>query len=478
MDAILSFLQNVRWQDFFDIVLNSYILFRLYVLFRGTNVFRVLIGIAFLWFFQRVAVYLGLIVTSWVMQGIIAVAALIIIVVFRNEIRSVLQAKNLRALLWGIPQRGGETPVDIIVESVYDLARKHTGALIVLPGREDLKDLIHSGVAWEGVVSQEMIKSIFWPDNPVHDGAAIIEGDRVVEVGAILPISYRQDLPSHYGTRHRAAVGLTENTDALVVVVSEERGQITVAKGSKMRGIRSKETLTQMISEHVGVATRQWGYRRREQLELAAAAVVSILFIAGVWISFTQGMDTLVDFDVPVEYMNRDPSMEIVQASVNRVELHLGGSGSLIRSMRPDQVKVRLDLSQATIGTNTFTLTNEDIGLPPGVRLRGVEPRVVEVTLDKTIEKELPVQVDWTGKLPSQLMLTRAEVEPEKIKVVGGQQILKEIDTIYTENVLLDKIEQSGEITVPVVLNPASLKVAPGSTDEVKITYRVETRKG
>lgn len=478
MDAIIGFLKNVRWQDFFDIVLNSYILFRLYVLFRGTNVFRVLIGIAFLWFFQRVAVYLGLIVTSWVMQGIIAVAALIIIVVFRNEIRSVLQAKNLRAILWGIPQRGGETPVDMVVESLYDLARTHTGALIVFPGKEDLKELTHSGVAWEGLVSKEMIKSIFWPDNPVHDGAAIIDGDRVAEVGTILPISYRQDLPSHYGTRHRAAAGLAENTDALVIVVSEERGQITVAKGFKMRVIRSKEALAQMISEHVGVATRQWGYKRREQLELAAAAMVSIFFIAGVWVSFTQGMDTLIDFDVPVEYVNRDPSMEIVRASVNRVELHLGGSGALMRSMRPDQVKVRLDLGKATVGSNTFTLTNENIGLPPGVRLRGVEPRIIDVTLDKTIKKELPVQVDWAGKLLSHLMLTQAVLEPGKIEVIGGKQVLDGIDAIYTEKVPLDSIEQSGEMTVPLVLNPASLKVAPGSTNKVKVTYEVKERPG
>ncbi len=94
MNELLPFFSNIRWQDIVDITLNSYIVFRLYILFRGTNVFRVLIGIALLWFFQRIAVSLGLIVTSWAIQGITAVAALIIIVVFRNEIRSVLQAST------------------------------------------------------------------------------------------------------------------------------------------------------------------------------------------------------------------------------------------------------------------------------------------------------------------------------------------------------------------------------------------------
>ncbi|MFH0974519.1 MAG: DisA protein, partial [Spirochaetota bacterium] len=101
MNNFLSFFSNIRWQDIVDISLNSYILFRFYILFQGTNAFRVLIGIAFLWFFQRLAFSLGLIITSWAIQGITAVAALIIIVVFRNEIRSVLQAKNFKTILWG-----------------------------------------------------------------------------------------------------------------------------------------------------------------------------------------------------------------------------------------------------------------------------------------------------------------------------------------------------------------------------------------
>ena len=111
MTEILPFISNIRWQDVFDITLNSYILFRLYILFRGTNVFRVLIGIALLWFIQRIAVFLGLIVTSWALQGITAVAALIIIVVFRNEIRSVLQARNIKAILWGFSDKTVDTPV-------------------------------------------------------------------------------------------------------------------------------------------------------------------------------------------------------------------------------------------------------------------------------------------------------------------------------------------------------------------------------
>ena len=154
MQKILAFIFSIRWQDIIDIAFNSYILFRLYALFRGTDAFRVLIGIAFLWVLHRIALSMGLILTSWMIEGIIAVAALIVIVVFRNEIRSVFRARNIWAILWGLPHKQAKTPVEVIVESVYDLAQRRIGALVVLPGREDLEEVVQKGVPWDGKFPQ------------------------------------------------------------------------------------------------------------------------------------------------------------------------------------------------------------------------------------------------------------------------------------------------------------------------------------
>ncbi len=476
MTDFLTFFSGIRWQDVVDITLNSYILFRLYVLFRGTNVFRVIMGIALLWFFQRIAVSLSLIVTSWAIQGITAVAAFIIIVVFRNEIRSVLQARKLKAILWGSSHKKASTPIESIVEAVFSLARRHSGALIVLPGKEDLSEVVQRGIRWRGWLSKEMIVSIFWPDNPVHDGAAIIQGDQVMEVGVILPLSQRQDLPSHYGTRHRAAAGLAENTDALVILVSEESGNVVVAKDSRLRVIHGKKQLERQLQEHVGVTAPPSGYTTKTRLQLGIAALVSVLFITGVWFSFTWGLYTLITLEVPIEYMNRDPGTEILETSVNAVRLDLSGSGALIKSVRPEQVHVRLDLSKAVAGENAFKIAPENVSLPPGVLLRTVKPPTVEVTLDVPIEKALPIQVDWAGKLPDDLILSDVKLDPEKIRVVGGSQILKHISTIYTEKVLLDKIRGTETTQVKLVLNPASLKMTPGSDDTVRLTYLVKKR--
>jgi len=230
MDAFYLFFSSLRWQDILDICISSYILFRLYALFRGTAAFRVMLGLAFLWLIQGLSLKIGLIVLSYAIQGITAAAAIIIVVIFRNEIRTVFQTKNVRAIFWGEPQKVRRTSIEKLSEAVFELAEKKTGALLVYPGTDDLEEHVQNGIQWEGKVSREMVKSIFWHGNPVHDGAAIVEGDRISRVACILPLSLRDDLPAFFGTRHRASVGLSENSDALVILASEETGRVMVAK--------------------------------------------------------------------------------------------------------------------------------------------------------------------------------------------------------------------------------------------------------
>ena len=367
MEKIIFLISSLRWQDVVDISLVSYILFRFYILFRGTNAFRVLIGMTILWFFQQVAVSMGLIVTSWVVQGIVALGAFIIIVIFRNEIRTVLQASHLKSILWDISSKTVISTIEIIVQSVYDMGLRKCGALIVFPGKDDVEEVIQSGIPWKGEISKEMILSVFWPDNPVHDGAAIVQGDQIIQVGAILPLSRRDDLPTYYGTRHRAALGLAEVTDALIIAVSEERGDVVVVQGDTLTVVRQKRKLEQILRQHKGVVSKKGRTLIKEKLMIAAAALFSVIFITGVWFSVSRGGDTLLTFESPVVYLNRDPSMEIFQTSVNTVSLELEGSDALIKSIKPDQVQVKLDLTQSKVGPNSFTITQESISLPPGI---------------------------------------------------------------------------------------------------------------
>jgi diadenylate cyclase len=478
MDTPLAWMMGLRWQDLVDIGLVSYILFRLYVLFRGTHVIRVIAGIGLLWVLQRVSVALGLIITSWALQGIIAAAALVIIIVFRNEIRTVLQARNLRALLWGVQHKSAPIPVTVVSDTVFEMAREMTGALLVFPGKDDLEEKTQGGVSLDGRLSREMLLSIFQPGSPVHDGAAVLDGDRIAQVGVILPLTRREDLPSHFGTRHRAAAGLAESTDSVVVVVSEERGEVLIADRDRLTPVDTPGALAGRLKIRAGLSGGDADGWRRGRIELATAAMISILFVVGVWFSFSRGLEALTTIKVPVEYMNRDQGMELVETSVNAIDLDLSASGPLIKSLRPEQVKIRLDLADAVAGKNTFAITADSIALPPGVRLKKVDPAVVEVTLDVPIEKVLPVQVDWVGRLGGHLMMTQARLVPERVRVIGGYRVLDTMSTLYTLKVPLDKIEKAGVLKVNLSLESASLKVAPGHPDTVHVAYSLKTRDG
>lgn len=475
MRHVVAFLWSLRWQDMVDILLNSYLLFRLYILFRGTQVFRVAVGMGLLWLFQRFASLLDLIVTSWVAQGVAALAALIVIVVFRNEIRSVFQVKNLGLLLWGRPRRALLAPLGILAETVFDMARARVGALLVFPGKEDLRDLTHSGIPWQGLVSKEMLWSIFNTAGPVHDGAVIVRGDRIDEVGCVLPLTRRKDLPPFFGTRHRAGVGLAEVSDALVLIVSEERGEVTAARGQQVLRVRDAKGLSRLMEDHFGPKEREKRWAG-EEMKLAVAAAACLFIVAGVWFGVARGLETFVAFDVPIEYVNRATALEIVDTAVNKARVTLSGSGAIIKSLTPEQIKLRLDLQTARIGKNTFPISKDNLTLPPGLALRDVDPKSVEVTLDRPIEKAIPVQIDWSGRLPEHLILVEARTDPERILVLGGNTLLEKVSTLYTEKVPLEKIEKSGSVSASVVLSPASLKIAPGGKDRVKITYEIKER--
>lgn len=476
MQQFLTFISSIRWQDIVDIAFNSYILFRLYALFRGTDAFRVLIGIAFLWVLERMAVTMGLILTSWMIEGIIAVAALIVIVVFRNEIRSVFRARNIWTILWDLPQQQAKTPIEIIAEGGFELARKRIGALIVLPGREDLEEVVQKGVPWDARISPEMIKTIFWPNNPVHDGAAIIRGNRVTEVSAILPLSQRKDLPSYYGTRHRAAAGLAEMTDALVIVVSEERGTVTIAQGSDLRIVSSEAELRLILKKHLGIQEEQARHLKKKRMELYAAAVGSFLIICGVWFSISRGFDAIKTFDIPIEYTDRNPKLELLTTSATSVRLYLRGSRALLSSIRPEQIRVKIDLSDAVPGNNTFAITEDHLSIPPGLTLKEVKPMVVEVALDERIQKILPVQADWTGKLPARLILVQSLVTPKEVEIVGPKAILEGISTIYTAPIPLNGISRTGKTETKFVIPSASLSLKSGTKDKVVVEYEVIER--
>lgn len=477
MEQVFYSLPGFRWQDALDIILNAYILFRLYVLFRGTNVFRVLLAVCVLWVFHRSAGSMGLVITNWAMQGVITAATFIIIIVFRNEISAVIQTRDLKSFFWGIPRHQRNTPFNIIIDSAVELAQKKIGALIVLPLKQGVESSVKDGIILQSNLSREMLTSIFWPDNPLHDGAAVIQGDRIIRAGAILPLTHRRDLSSAYGTRHRAALGLTESCDAVVIVVSEERGQISLVKDNEIHPIRRtsdvKKALKAMLTRHAGKEAEAKGLPRQVR-EMILAAAVCLIFTSSLWYYFSRGMETLATHEIPIEYTNPDPDMKLTKASVSGVKLLISGAKPLINALKPEQIGIKLNLAEATTGINTLDVTRDNILLPPGIRLKSIEPAQVEITLDTLTEKRLPVQPDWIGRLPEDCIMKGARTIPPEVTLMGGELALNQMSTVFTEPIDLTGLNTSGVLTVGLNLNSPVLKLK--HADKIQVQYFISKK--
>ena len=220
-------------QDTLDLLLVAVAVYWVLMLIRGTRAFQIVLGLMLLVAASLAAHVFELLTLSWILEKFLASAVLIIVVLFQQDIRRAL-ARVGRGLFPAVSQREASQMLEEIVRAAQVLARRRTGALIVLERETPLDDLIEPGPALDALVSKDLLISLFHTSSPLHDGAAWIQGGRIAHAGCILPLTLRQDLPEGVGTRHRAAVGITEEADALAVVVSEESGQISLVDGGEL----------------------------------------------------------------------------------------------------------------------------------------------------------------------------------------------------------------------------------------------------
>jgi uncharacterized protein (TIGR00159 family) len=224
-------------RDTLDVLVVAVGIYWLLLLIRGTRAIQILVGLGTLIALRVAADFLELLTLAWLLDNFLASAVLIIIVLFQADIRRAL-ARVGRGFFPRLSERQESQIVEEVVRACQTLSGRRNGALVVLERRTGLDDQIEAGIPLDANVTKELITSIFAPTSPLHDGAVVIQNGRVSFAGSILPLTLRTDLPEGVGTRHRAAVGITEETDAVVIVVSEETGSISVVMGGEMiRGL-------------------------------------------------------------------------------------------------------------------------------------------------------------------------------------------------------------------------------------------------
>jgi diadenylate cyclase len=247
-----SVLQSFRLRDAIDILVVALVLYRVFVLFKETRVLQMVLGLIGLMAASFAARYFELFSTSWLLDNFWSFWVLALIVLFQPELRRALAQLGQSRLFQGMTTAAREERghlMDEVVKAADALASKRIGALVVLERSSELGHYAELGVPLDARVSADLLVSLFLPYSPLHDGAAFVRGDRVAAAGCFLPLSRNTDLARAMGTRHRAALGLAEETDAVVLVVSEETGRISLAVEGQMESPLDRESLRRRIGE-------------------------------------------------------------------------------------------------------------------------------------------------------------------------------------------------------------------------------------
>jgi diadenylate cyclase len=251
-----NLLTQLRWQDAVDIALIASVVYWLSLLIRGTRAVQMLGGLVVLFAIYLFSQVFELYTLNWVLDNFLSSILLVIVVLFQNDIRRALTEVGRGSFL-GVKARTVYGPlVDELTKAVIRLAGRRVGALIVVAQEVGLNEYIRTGIPLNAEVRKELVESIFLPGAPLHDGALIIQQGKIVAGGCILPLTSNPNVRHALGTRHRAAMGLTEETDAIVVVVSEEEGTISlVREGQIIRGLDAtavRDALQQLFAHEVG----------------------------------------------------------------------------------------------------------------------------------------------------------------------------------------------------------------------------------
>ncbi len=243
--------------DVLDVLLVTLVLYNLLLLIRGTRAVQVLIGILALVVLFYAAGTFDLPALRTTLENFFKILPVAMIVLFQHEIRRALATFG-STRLWGFTgQQKVATTFNEVVLATTTLAERRIGALIVIERREGLRNYVENGIVLDAEVSLDLLISLFTPETPTHDGAVIIQGDRLAAATCFLPLTQKAELSKQFGTRHRAALGITEETDALAVVVSEERGEISLAfEGEMYRRLESKDLLNLLYKNLLSEAHR------------------------------------------------------------------------------------------------------------------------------------------------------------------------------------------------------------------------------
>ncbi len=259
---------NIEWRDVVDIVVISFVFYRLIVIIRGTRAEQLVKGLFLLLLAMVLSDQAGFDALHWFLRQVMTVGLIAIPIVFQPELRRALEhlgrGKIFKSSFWNVNNQDCDNMIDELSKALPVLVKKRIGALVVVERSTGLKEWVDTGIPVEGLVTAELLVNIFFPRSPLHDGAVIIQGNQIVAAGCYLPLTEETNLGKELGTRHRAGIGISEQSDAVAIIVSEETGVISIAHDGVLTRYLDIKKLRLLLRElcspekNEGISLKAW----------------------------------------------------------------------------------------------------------------------------------------------------------------------------------------------------------------------------
>ncbi len=382
----MDILKSVGLADLIDTAIVSLLIYAGLLWFKRTRAFLVVVGIIILAGLYAISRYFGLYLTTAILQSFFAVLLIAIIVIFQEELRRFFE----RVALWGLGQHKieGATPlVAALAGTASDLARAKVGALIVLSGRDPVGRHVEGGEELGGKPSEALFLSIFEKNSPGHDGAMIIEEGRVVRFAAHLPLSKNIAQLAGVGTRHAAALGLSELCDALSIIVSEERGVVSIARDGVLSSLRDPSLLGGVIEDFLKEKFppkqgRQWKTLVTRNMR---EKIIALLLGVGLWAAFAIKTGVVQrDFSIPIELGAVPQGLTVDRMAPHRVTVTISGEERAFRFFDPESLRAKIDLTGSPEGVARIPVRERALtGIPRGLSIDIIRPPEIELLLKK-----------------------------------------------------------------------------------------------
>ena len=376
-------LLNIAPTDLVDIAVVGLLLWGLIAWTRRVHTRMALLGLAFLSVFYLVAQQFKLQLTTWILQGFFAALVVVVVVVFQNDLRRLFEQFGQIATL-GLRRkapRPDRFSLGALIRGVHQLAAKKRGALVVLPGREPLERHLQGGVFLDAEISEELLDSLFDPNSAGHDGALVMHHNKIAYFGVHLPLSENRDEMRGGGTRHAAALGLAERSDALCLVVSEERGTIGIAARGQLEILDDPSDLLGRIQDHLQHTGTEVKTRRIEWRWLGRRLVEGLLSFAlalGAWLVFVPVEEAVLQVPVAVENM---PAGYVLTNAPPEVEIAVAGPRRAMLLASNADFEVVIDANLVKFGRRTFEVSTQSVRHATGLEVKSITPEKVKLTV-------------------------------------------------------------------------------------------------